>query len=352
MVSRKPSRRLPAAGFTLIEVILVVIIFVLLIAIILPAINQARRSAWLAICASNEHTIYEAYHNFQNDNKMRHGSSAELVAAGWPVELYTHFGKENSITLCPEDDTDGGGGGFVGDFHAAKGSGFPSSINGWYDMQSGPLHRKLSLTQYENLQAAHGDGDGGWWPYFASGGGYDLDGGYKDDGRDVVFLVIEDIIGPGGVPAGDKDFNDVQIKIEYQADGGARVSAKKASGNRFWLTYGENRELMFADKGGGELGWGWYGPVEMEFGSASYGMNQHINDVTGGKVMLLDYVKTSASPDRDDWTWMRDAEGKLRFGRHINHRVNVLTRDGAVAQWDPELLNPSFTTVRTEHWLP
>ncbi len=334
----------------------VIAIVVIVISILLPALTKGRSAARVAICASNEHSIYQAYQNFRNDGAVSKGRLNQMVASGWPLTLHAYFGEEASVTTCPED-TEGSepsDAGFSGAFIAHKGSSFPAGINGTYDMQDGPLHRKLSQTQYNELIALYGTGDGGWWPYFADGGEYAQDGGYQDDGQNVLYLVIEDIIGPGGQPSGDKDFNDVQIKIEHEADGTTLISARKASGNRFWLTHGDGNELLFEDQNGGELGWNWYGPTVITQGVASYGMNPHVDSLPGGKIMLIDYEKSSANPNTDNWNWYRDdADGdNLTFARHPNRMINVLTRDGAVNQADPETLDPNFSQVRNERWLP
>lgn len=332
----------------------VIAIIIIVISLLMPGFGQSRRVARTAICATNQHTIFQAYLSFRNEGSMSRGRPSELSASGWPLTLYEHFSKRDSIATCPEDNEHGAsdGAGFTGGFVASKGSSYPSGINGTYDMQDGPLHRKLSQTQYNNLVGQYGTGDGGWWPYFAAGGGYEQDGGYQDDGQGVLFLVIEDIIGAGGQPSGDKDFNDVQIKIEFEADGTTLVSARKASGNRFWLTHGDGHELMFEDQNGGELGWNWYGPTVITQGIASYGMNKHVNALANGKIFLMDYEKSSVNPGTDNWNWYRDDNGDLLFARHPNGMANILTRDGAVSLMQPENLDPAFAQVRADHWLP
>lgn len=338
----------PARGFSIPEMLAVIAIIVIIISLLMPSLAQSRRTAWVAVCAANEHSIHQAFINYRNDGKVSNGRAAEVAAGAWPLTLLEYFGNESSIATCPEDQTgdEGDANGFTGGFFV-KGTG-----NRNYDMQDGPLHRKLSLTQYENIQATYGDGDGSWRPYFQPGGGYAADGGYKDDGKNVLFLVTEDNVNAQGLPSGDQDFNDIQIKIEFYPDGGTLVSAKKASSGRYWVTFGENRELLFEDQNGGELGWSWYGPLALTSGTASYGMNRYANGLEGGKLMLLDYVKTSANPESDNWNWFRDDADNLKFARHVNRRINTLNRDGAVQQADPEDLDPTFTQVRNERWLP
>ncbi len=62
-------RTLSHRGFTLVELLVVIGIIALLISILLPALNQVKRKAQGAACASNMRQIYTAMVMFTHDNK-------------------------------------------------------------------------------------------------------------------------------------------------------------------------------------------------------------------------------------------------------------------------------------------
>lgn len=55
-------------GFTLIELLVVISILSLLIALLLPSLQDARRAAWKAKCASNERQLVIGLQAYQSDN--------------------------------------------------------------------------------------------------------------------------------------------------------------------------------------------------------------------------------------------------------------------------------------------
>lgn len=63
MLFRKPGR-----GFTLVELLVVIAIIALLVSILLPALNRARDSAHMVVCASLHQQLSVSWHSYAVDN--------------------------------------------------------------------------------------------------------------------------------------------------------------------------------------------------------------------------------------------------------------------------------------------
>jgi len=63
-----PPRPPRAAGFTLIELLVVIAIIAVLAALLMPALDRARESAFQVSCGANQHQLYMAVAMYQNDS--------------------------------------------------------------------------------------------------------------------------------------------------------------------------------------------------------------------------------------------------------------------------------------------
>jgi prepilin-type N-terminal cleavage/methylation domain-containing protein/prepilin-type processing-associated H-X9-DG protein len=114
-VTRSPSTATARrAGFTLLELLVVISIIALLIALLLPALSQARAAARAAQCGSNQHQIGVAMNAYASDfNDHMIGISVGFNAWHWMLGQQGYFGSPTTEPIAMLDNRFGGGPSFI-----------------------------------------------------------------------------------------------------------------------------------------------------------------------------------------------------------------------------------------------
>jgi prepilin-type processing-associated H-X9-DG protein/prepilin-type N-terminal cleavage/methylation domain-containing protein len=100
----------PGRGFTLVELLVVIGIIAMLIAILLPALNAARKQANTVTCASNLRQMGLAATMYINEWKHYPGHIARHAAGGefavWPTRLRKYMNGNQGVFRCPSQTTE------------------------------------------------------------------------------------------------------------------------------------------------------------------------------------------------------------------------------------------------------
>ena len=110
--SRLRTHRPQPRGFTLVELLVVIGIIALLIAMLLPALNKARKQAWEVACASNLHQMGIATQMYINEsgyypgarNEGGNATSGGGSYAVWPTRLRRYMNGAQGVFRCPAED--------------------------------------------------------------------------------------------------------------------------------------------------------------------------------------------------------------------------------------------------------
>ncbi len=146
-------------GFTLIELLVVIAIIGLLMAIMIPALQGAKRYARNVVCQSNLKQwglILEEYINGNNDSFF-----GGVVGKGWDdwIEiLRPYYGNKGKITFCPQADktAENGGQGIYAAWEDEEGSDSGSyGLNGWVcNANRGAIFGEKSYWKTPNTKSA------------------------------------------------------------------------------------------------------------------------------------------------------------------------------------------------------
>lgn len=107
-------RRRPGAGFTLVELLVVVALIALLVSVLLPALGRARQQARAAACQANLHNLGLAVCMYADSNRgwlpewgFMHGGGDARAALSWIDTMSSAYGgrsqRVRNLLRCPDD---------------------------------------------------------------------------------------------------------------------------------------------------------------------------------------------------------------------------------------------------------
>jgi len=330
-------RARPLAGFTLVELLVVITIIGLLMALLLPAVQEARSSARQSTCANNLHQLGIAFGRLRSTE----GTAALGGLPGrWVSKLSAYAAGEAELFVCPDDEDEGGSSGGMDGVYIVQAQG--ANMN---NLDFTPLNAVLT-----GDSAAIPD------PQF----NYDYEGTQvlRDISASAMQTFIDQIggtVGPGQLvvalndDAGcyfDLNATPPTVQALYPLQEGhsdhwvGQASTDDQIGtNPNWLTEEVVVQLTGASMHSGDMV---KTPVPLVGGSSSYGMNSLINPRAAARqILLIEYDKTLVNVGVDIFTdW---------YAPRHHAMANTLYVDGSVQKRTITYVDPA---IDMRQWSP
>lgn len=110
LTEHSSCRRARRAGFTLMELLVVVAVIALLISILLPSLSRAREQGKSTVCLSNMRNLMLATQMYEQSYDGHfpsagyyHGGQANEADKSWIIQLANEYGKQRDMLRCPSD---------------------------------------------------------------------------------------------------------------------------------------------------------------------------------------------------------------------------------------------------------
>lgn len=309
-MSRQPcnARR---AGFSLIEVIVVVAILAVLLGIMLTAVQTIRQTARRTECLNNLHQLGIAFLH------QRTTAPGQFATSMWRTTLTPYVENSDKVFRCPVAKNGGSG---IGDapayIHIKGPPGYPEFNNTTYvpiDL-NGP--RRRASTRVPN----------------------------PNPGGQVIEFEL--------TPNSNNDYDDLVILVLPQGDGTLQITYALGDGGGTSNFGGWSYDLVDANFNVIISNFK-HGDSSKAAAASNYGINAAVPRFVGGdsaKLLLVEYHKSVAdvvgpnAGDKSNWP-------TLCAPRHFN-RMNVLYYDGHTGTVSPDDIDPRVSDLHDTYWLP
>jgi prepilin-type N-terminal cleavage/methylation domain-containing protein len=365
----------PRAGFTLVELLVVVAIVALLVMLLAPSLSLAKSVTRSVLCVNNLKQVDSAFQAWVGRSMSSSANFALRypLSGSWP-NYPMDIVPDKGIYSCPEDVLAATGGGSSGT-SGSSGSGSAGGTGTGSSTGSSSSSSSSSEVVYE-VRTTYNNADvPSHMIPFANGplckvvdhgaqgyDEYDFDDGVYRDYDDAVFYVtrgkprvstwISGIgRGKGAVYSGDANNTMALYRNGVVVPGWEDFRKLTAPPV---LNYDPAQVLKDAQaaaaSGGGAGGGGaagTSGSLFFDTVSTNYGFNTKLDnqsDIAPGMVVLLDYTQETVNPDTDKLS------DKLPAGARHRKKINVLFADHAVRTLSYSMLDPAVNPSAMEMW--